>query len=193
MKIEIMENFDELVFKRKVYISTIGWVSIIFSGLIIYFSFLGIINILLMLQSPILQNFSGSDGFNISKFFGKTYLVIFIGYSLSVIVGLLFFISSVGLIKAKNWGRKSFRGISLILIVLSVILIILFIVNSGGILSRLTGKKIFDTGFNGMTAFMKKMIAVKITAYGILLVILIRTLFQIVRRLSMAPYKSLFS
>jgi len=103
-----MNSDNDLLLKRKVYISTIGWISTIFSGLLIYFSLLGIINIMIYCQNAIFKGHIISEDSSIFSNFSQIYSMIFTSYLLLIIVGILFLINSIGLIKYKDWARIFF-------------------------------------------------------------------------------------
>ena len=138
------------------------------------------------------KDFPINESSDIAHGFFKIYRILYILYRLSIIFGIFILISSIGLIKYKDWGRKIFVVVSWILLVLKVLGILLYIFFSSSILSQIINESIPISGFDGMTGFMKTMLGLQVLFYGILLVIIIRALFQIIRRFKTVDYKRLF-
>ena len=195
-----MDTIDDLFIKRKVYISTVGWVSAIFSGLIIYFSVFGIINVLVFSKNSLLSGPIMSENPDIAQAFFKTYVLMFIFYGFLIVFGTFFLISSIGLIKYRDWGRNIFVVASWVLIVLTVSSIITYIFFSGRILFQIINSNFPSSqpdGFNSlmkpMDSLMQTIISLKIVGSGILLVVAVRALFRVNRRFITDDYKRLFN
>ena len=188
-----METIDDLFIKRKVYISTIGRIGAILSGLMIYFTVFGLIKIVVFNHNPIFRNYPFEEHPDISQSFFRVFVLFSIMYGLTITFGSFFLISSIGLLKFKEWGRKIFIITAWIFISLIFCTIIVYIINSGMILSAIVTENTPLGVFDTIDELMKKVLSIRIVSYGILLVILLRTLFQIVRRLRMEAYKRLFT
>jgi len=187
-----MDIIDDLFIKRKVYISTVGWISAILSGLMIYFSIWGIIDVIIFNQNPMFKELPINGQPEIAQHFFKTYVMMSMIYGLSIIFGIFFLISSIGLIKYKDWGRIIFIIVSWILIIISLAAIVFYIIFSRKLLSGMISGTIPMTGFDEMTDFLKTMLRVRFVSYGILLIVILRALFRNILRFKQKDYKRLF-
>lgn len=187
-----MDIIDDLFIKRKVYISTVGWIAAIISGLIIYFSFFGIINIQVFKQNPVFNELPISEHPEITQNFMSVYFMAYIVYGLGILFGLFFLLSSIGLLKYKEWGRKVFIAISWLLLALSIMSIIAYTIYSGQILTKIIDENIPTFGNQEITGFMKTMLGLRFISSGIILVVIIRALYRVTRRLRTHDYKGLF-
>ncbi|GEM_PF-5238003 len=187
-----MDIIDDLFIKRKVYISTVGWIAAIISGLIIYFSIFGIINILVFKQNPVFNELPISEHPEVAQNFMYVYFMVYIVYGLGILFGLFFLLSSIGLLKYREWGRKVFIVVSWLLIILSVLSITVYTIYSGQILTEILNDNIPTFGNQKMTGFMKTMLGLRFVSGGIILVVIIRALYQVTRRLRVHDYKGLF-
>jgi hypothetical protein len=183
-----MENNEELLIKRKIYIGTVGRLSAILAGLILYFSLWNFIQMITINQLEILKTIPDLDKGN-SDIFSKIYSITFSAFGLISLFGLIFLISSIGLIKYKKWGLKIYVAISWLLIILIFTGIIIYLINYEAFLGA------FTTGGpinSGMDNYMRSMMAMNIAIYGILLIVILRSLFKIICKLRTVEYKELF-
>lgn len=188
-----MDSNDDLILKRKVFISTVGWLGIITSSLLIYFLSLQVIRILILTESTIFKGFFGDDNSAFSQDFSDIYSMMLAGFGLIIVFSIFFLVSSIGVLKFKNWGRLSFISISWLLIITSVSAILIYLFYQGNILTGMAGQDISDDGFGSeMIGVFKVMFAMQIASYGILLVVINRMLFRVIGRFRSNDYRILF-
>jgi hypothetical protein len=188
------EDINELIVKRKVHISTVGWIAAILSGLIIYFTAFDIMGIVLFNQNPDTQRLlSLSDEFrgNMKSIQNSILLT----QCLLIIVALFFLFSAIGLICYKQWARKIFVTSGWVFIVLSFVGLLIY----GFIFSKFTSdllplkfKDNWVTESGGTPAIFKTWIKIKILSYSIILVLVIRALFRICLDFRKPEYKKIF-
>jgi len=186
-----MEVIDDLFIKRKVFVATVGWVGAIIAGLLIYFSLMGLINVLVFQSHPFFDTLPAQAP-GVASGFYRTVTVICGAYAIGIAFGLFFLIAAVGLLKFKEFGRKVFVITSWLFIVVGILGVGLYVVYSGTILNQLIESGFPNSMIEGLSGFVKIFLAVKITSYGILLVVLLRALFRIALRLRKEEYKSHF-
>lgn len=191
MNSERMEVIDDLFIKRKVFVATVGWVGAIIAGLLIYFSLMGLINVLVFQSHPFFDTLPAQAP-GVASGFYRTVTVICGAYAIGIAFGLFFLIAAVGLLKFKEFGRKVFVITSWLFIVVGILGVGLYVVYSGTILNQLIESGFPNSMIEGLSGFVKIFLAVKITSYGILLVVLLRALFRIALRLRKEEYKSHF-
>lgn len=182
----------ELYIKRKTYVSTIGWVGAILSGILIYFSLFGILNIILFNSNPLIRSLSGSGSQEVTRDFFTFSFLIGMFYLFIISFGFIFLRCFIGLLKFREWARALYVKMSWVLIALSVTACIIYIFKSGDLLPRLIQNELGMSPEGRMSVFLKTLFGVQIVSFGILLIFLSRTLLKVSNSLRRVEYKKLF-
>lgn len=194
-----MEIIEKPNYKKKIFISTVGWVSAIFAGLLIYFSLTNLLNLYIFKQSLLFELQTDEHGFSLEKILSIAYSIFFASHSIIVVFGFVFLISSIGLIKYKNWGRRLYIISSWVLIVICITIIISYIANASNILEANFSFESPKSRFHhfpileSIDNIARLSLGIKIASYGILVIILLRTLFRIILRFNKKEYKQVFN
>ena len=175
VKKDLKEKID-LHIKRRTYVSTIGWVSSIISGLLIYFSLFGILNIVLFNSNPVIRSLSGSGFQEVKEDFFTVSFLVSISYLLAIAFGFLVLICSIGLLKYKDWARSLYIKVSWVLIGLTIVACIIYIFKSSEVLTRLIKNELGMNPEGEMSIFFKTIFGVQIVSFGILLIVLFANL-----------------
>jgi hypothetical protein len=188
-----MDSSDDLLLKRKVFISTVGWIGGITSSLLIFFLTLQGVKILVITESAVYKDFFGDGDSELSQSFFDIYTMMFLIFGLIVVFSIFFLISSIGLLKYKNWGRLSFISISWGMIIISISAILFYLLFQNDVLSVFSNTTPTIEGFDdSMTKVMRVILAIQMASYGILLIVINRMLFKIIRRFRSNDYRTLF-
>ena len=121
-----MSNFEDQTVQRSTFVSVIAWIFIILTG---FASFVGIMqNIMvhIMFSEPKMQE--AMNGLETAKdipsfahfMFSNVKVLVFLMFAMS----LFTFISSIGLLKRKNWARKTFivlLGLSIFMMLCNIV------------------------------------------------------------------------
>jgi hypothetical protein len=184
-----MDSSNDLFLKRKIFISTVGWIGGITSSLLIFFLTLQGVKILIITESAVYKDLFGDGDSELSQSFFDIYTMMFLIFGLIVVFSIFFLISSIGLLKYKNWGRLSFISISWGMILISISAILFYLFFQRDVLSFFSNTTL---SMDAMTKVMRVILAIQMASYGILLIVINRMLFRIIRRFRSNDYRTLF-
>ncbi len=186
-----LEPIDELFIKRKVHISTVGWITAIISGLILYFLIVNVVNCLVISQSQEIKGLlrlSEETQVEINSIRNDIMLIQLI----FGLIAIFYLFSSVGLIHYRKWARKIFVLSSWVFISLSFLGLFFYALAFSKFTSGLIPlniKEMFDNSIFGVIGILAK---IKIMSYAIILIVTLRTLFRISLTFSKKEYNRLF-
>ena len=186
-----LDIIDDLFIKRKAYVATIGNIGAIISGVLIYFSIWTAIEMVLFASNPVIKNFNPEDNLDVAQNMANAQAMLYASLALTIIVSAGILISSLGLLKYKNWARKVFLLLCWFFILLGLALILFFIASSSQMLNQIEPVASVPE-FESITKYMAFMLRVKYASYAIFLVVVIFALFRISMRFRREEYKRLF-
>lgn len=186
-----LDIIDDLFIKRKAFIATIGSLGAIISGMLIYFSVWGVIEMVLFTNNPVLKNFNPEDNLEVAHSMANVQVMLYASLAITILVSTGILISSIGLLRYKNWARKVFLVVCWLLILVGLALILFFIVSSTQMLNQI--EPVASTPeFDSMTKYMNFMLRVKYASYAVFLAMVLVALFRITRRFRQEEYRRLF-
>ncbi|MCW3789723.1 hypothetical protein [Plebeiibacterium sediminum] len=189
-----LEPIDELFIKRKVHISTVGWLTAIISGLIIYFITFSFVDLFLFNYSYEINELL-SIAADVKLQMEETIRLAMVVECAIGLVAILFLFSAIGLIRYRKWARKIFVSTSWIFIVLSFVVLLLYAFAFSKYTSGLFPtdiKPISSIDVNDSLAIFKLISKVKLLSYAIVLILTIRGLFRVCLKFNKKEYKRLF-
>ena len=183
-----MNTNNDLLLNKKVFVSTVGWIGVMASSLLIYFLGLQVIKLFVLTGSDLYKEFFGDETSEVYQDFFDIYIIMIIVFIAIIGFSIFFLTSSIGLLKYKNWGRLSFISISFGFIIISISTILMYLFYQSDALRIMAGQA-FNSEMDGV---IWKIFAIQIASYGILLVVINRMLFRIIRRFRSDDYRILF-
>ncbi len=187
-----LEPIDELFIKRKVHISTVGWIVAIISGLMIYFTVLSVVNYMIIIQDLDIKN-SLNIFLETENSINSFWVVLLNIRILLGIIAIFFLFSSIGLIRYRHWARKVFVISSWVFISLSFLGLLFYAFAFSKFTSSFFPLHNSESTIGSDSFSLFDLISkVQILAYSIILIVCIRALFRICLTFNRKEYKRLF-